>query len=241
MTEHDIDIMLEGLRLTAMAESYKEIVRSRMVSDMTTPEVIAQMCLAQKEANKHKTLIRLKRAAKFKFDAQPEDINWDASRGLDKSKLRSLTLPDWVNRTENVMLTGASGTGKTWLACAIGQSVIRHGVTVRYARTNLILEDMRAAHLDGTIARLRKAFIKPKLLIIDDFGIAPISEPEKEDLFELLEARTDVGSTLIAGQLAPGEWYQYLSSGHLADAIMDRVVQRSHSIELKGKSLRARF
>lgn len=112
---------------------------------------------------------------------------------------------------------------------------------IQYMRTNPILEEMRTAHLDGTIAKLRRALTRPQVLILDDFGVAPITEPEKEDLFELLEARTDVGSTLITGQLSPSEWYTYLSAGHLADAIMDRIIQRSHSIELKGKSLRTRL
>lgn len=112
---------------------------------------------------------------------------------------------------------------------------------MRYVRTNLLLQEMRTGHLDGTVSRLRKNLAIPKLLILDDFGIAPIDEPSKEDLFELLEARTDVGSTLIAGQMAPSEWYDYLASNHLADAIMDRIVQRAHRVELKGNSLRQRL
>ena len=105
-------------------------------------------------------------------------------------------------------------------------------------RANLMLEQMRIAHLDGTIAKLRRALTRPQVLILDDFGLGTITEAEKEDLFELLEARTNVGSTLITGQLSPSEWYNYLSMGHLADAIMGRILQRSHSIELKGKCLR---
>jgi len=241
MTNSEPEIMLEGMKLNAMAQSYREIMRSQASTDMTTEEVITHMCLAQKEANRHKAFMRLKRSAKFKHDAQPEDIIWGAARGIEKAKVRALLLPDWVNRKENIMITGASGTGKSWLACAIGQSLIRHDVTVKYMRTNPLLEEMRTAHLDGTIAKLRRALTRPQVLILDDFGVAPITEPEKEDLFELLEARTDVGSTLITGQLSPSEWYNYLSAGHLADAIMDSIIQRSHSIELKGKSLRTRL
>lgn len=112
---------------------------------------------------------------------------------------------------------------------------------MKYFRVTPLLDAMRLAQLDGTIAKLRRSLTKPHLLILDDFGLAPIEERSKEDLFELLEARTDVGSTLIAGQLAPSEWHNYLSTKHLADAIMDRVVQRAHTIELKGDSLRPRL
>lgn len=241
MTSDEIEIMLTGLRLDGMADTLRELNSHRTYDDMTTIEVIGKMCIAQKHANEQRTLARLKRAAKFRLDAQPEDIIWDHKRGLDKQKLRSLLIPDWINRKENILLSGSTGTGKTWMACAIGHAMVRQGVTVKYLRTNPVLEQMRVAHLDGTISKLRRALTKPHLLILDDFGIAPIPEHSKEDLFELLEARTDLGSTLIAGQLSPSEWHDYLASGHLADAIMDRIVQRAHTIELKGDSLRARL
>ena len=241
MNAHDVEIMLEGMRLDGMANALRELSSNRTYDDLTKIEFIGRLCLSQKAANQDRLLKRLKRAAKFKFDAHPEDIIWDLKRGIDKEKLRSLLTVDWVRRMENVLLTGCSGTGKTWLACAIGQALVRQGIKVRYVRTNPILEDMRTAHLDGTISKLRRALTKPALLILDDFGISPIPETSKEDLFELLEARTDIGSTLITGQLAPSEWHDYLAAGHLADAIMDRVVQRSHTISLKGDSLRSRL
>lgn len=241
MNAQDVEIMLEGLRLGGMANAFRDLQNNRIYDDLTKVEFIARLCLAQKETVHERLLKRLKAAAKFKFDAHPEDIIWDASRGIDKQKLRSLLSADWVGRMENVLLTGCSGTGKTWLVCAIGHALVRQGITVRYVRTNLLLENMRTAHLDGTISKFRKALTKPALLILDDFGISPIPEASKDDLFELLEARTDVGSTMITGQLAPSEWHDYLETGHLADAIMDRVMQRSHTIALKGDSLRTRL
>ena len=119
-------------------------------------------------------------------------------------------------------------------------AAISLGLSVRYVRTNPTLEEMRLVHLDGSISKLRSALVKTDLLILDDFGIAPIAEQAKEDLLELLEGRIDMGATMVIGQLAPPEWHGYLDSPHLADAIMDRLVQRAHRIALKGGSMRQR-
>jgi len=241
MTIDEIEILLSSLKQDGMAMTLRELITSRAHIDMTAAEIIGQMCISQKQANEARSLARLKRAAKFRFDAHPEDIIWGSKRGLDKEKIRSLLLPGWSHNKENILLSGSTGTGKSWLACAIGLALVRQGLSVKYFRVTPLLDNMRLAHLDGTFSKMRRLLAKPHLLILDDFGIAPIEERSKEDLFELLEARTDLGSTLIAGQLSPTEWHNYLSSKHLADAIMDRVVQRAHMIELKGDSLRPRL
>ena len=238
MTLDEIETHLILLKQAAMARTLREIIINKSHIDMTTTEIIGQMCISQKQDNEARSIERLRRAAKFRFKAHPEDISWDIERGLDKQKIRSLFLSDWSHNKENILLSGSTGTGKTWLACAIGLSQVRLGLSVKYFRVNPLFEQMRLAHLDGTISKLRRLLTKPHLLILDDFGIGRIDEQSKEDLFELLEARTDVGSTLIAGQRSPTEWHNYISSKHLADAIMDRVIQRSHRIELKGSSRR---
>jgi len=212
MTFDDIEILLSGLKLDAMANTLRELVISRSHIEMTPAEIIAQMCISQKQDNEARSIARLKRAAKFRFDAHPEDISWDIGRGLDKQKIRSLFLADWSHNKENVLLSGSTGTGKTWLACAIGLSLVRQGHPVKYFRVKPLFEQMRLAHLDGTISKLRRLLTKPHLLILDDFAIAPIDEQSKEDLFELLEARSDVGSTLIAGQRSHTEWHDYISN-----------------------------
>lgn len=238
MNIDEIETQLISLKLDGMANTLRELITSRSYIEMTAEEIIGQMVIAQRHENKAKLVGRLKRAAKFRFDAHPEDIKWNPDRGLDKPKIRSLFLPDWSFNKENILLSGSTGTGKSWLACAIGLALIRQGLSVKYYRVTPLLNEMRLARLDGTIAKRRRLLAKPHLLILDDFGIVPIEESAKEDLFEILEVRTDVGSTLIAGQLAPSEWHNYLESKHLADAIMDRVVQRAHVIELKGDTLR---
>lgn len=238
MTLDEIEISLLGLKQDGMAKTWRELITSGAYIDMTVTEIFGRLCISQKQENEARSITRLKRAAKFRFDAHPEDMNWDVERKLDKQKIRSLFLADWSYNKENILLSGSTGTGKTWIACAIGLALVRQGLSVKYFRLKPLYEQMRLAHLDGTISKLRRLLTKPHLLILDDFGIGTIDERSKEDLFELLEARTDVGSTLIAGQLSPTEWHNYISTKHLADAIMDRVVQRAHVIELHGPSRR---
>ena len=240
-TSDEIEIMLTGLKQDGMAQAFRDVVSNRGHKDMTINEILARLCISQKHKNDQRALQRRTRAAKLKFDAQPEDIKWESDRGLDRQQFKPLLNRDWIDRNENILLSGSTGTGKTWLACAIANALLRQGITVRYIRTSRILEDMRFAHLDGSIGKLRRSFARPNLLIIDDFGISPIEEKSKEDLFEVLEDRTDTGSTIIAGQLSPSEWHHFLDSEHLADAIMDRVIQRAHTIDLKGESLRERI
>jgi DNA replication protein DnaC len=241
MNAAEVIDLLRTLRLDGMAASFEHQAGNRAFDDLSREEFVGNLCLAERQRKADRTQIALKRRANFRHIAEPEDIIWDASRGLDKSKVRELLNGDWVKRKENLLLSGAAGTGKTWLGCAIGHGAIRAGMMVRYFRTNLLLEEIRKAHADRSIAKIRKSLATPSLLILDDFGIAPIPEASKEDLFELLEARCDNNSTMIIGQLAPVEWHSFLDTSHMADAMMDRIVQRSHSINLKGDSLRKRL
>lgn len=233
--------MLRSMRLIGMADSFELQMSNRAYAHLSCEEIIGNMCIAQKQHNDDHFLQTLKSKARFRHSAQPEDIIWDASRGLDKPSVRALLSGDWVIRTENLLLSGPVGTGKSWLGCALGYAAIRAGHSVRYFRTNLMLEELRKGHVDGSIGKLRKALLTPRLVILDDFGIAPIPETSKEDLFELLESRCDNGSIMIIGQLAPIEWHSFLDTSHMADAMMDRIVQRAHSVELKGDSLRKRL
>jgi DNA replication protein DnaC len=241
MNSSDVTNALRNLRLPGMADSFELQVGNRAFDDLSCTEIIGNMCAAQQQHNADRTQAALKAKAKFKLSAQTEDIDWCSSRGIDKPKLRGLFDAEWVRRTENVLLSGASGTGKTYIGCALGNAAVRTGLSVRYCRTNLLLEELRRAHVDGSIAKQRRALSSPKLLILDDFGIAPIPEISKEDLFELLDMRCDSGSTMIIGQLAPADWHGFLGTNHMADAMMDRIVQRAHTIALKGDSRRKRL
>ena len=144
----------------------------------------------------------------------------------------------WVTAHEHLILTGPTGTGKTHLACAFGMQAARHGLTVRYVRANQLLEDLAIAHQDGSIGKARGSFARFDLLILDDFGLAPMTELGKQDLLDVIDARTRTSSILLAGQLPFKEWHGYIDNPMVADAILDRVASTSHRIQLKGESMR---
>ena len=183
---------------------------------------------------------RLLKASKLKIaGACIEDINWRASRGLDRGVMTALAGGDWLRHARNVLLTGATGSGKTWLACALGTQAARGGFSVLYVRAARLFDEMQVAHGDGSFARRLAQLAWLDLLVIDDFAISPIGAAERNDSLELLDDRISTRSTLITSQLPVKAWHTYLNDPTLADAILDRVVHSSHKIELKAtKSLR---
>lgn len=242
MTEERVRQSLRDLRLYGMLSAFDQQQRTSAYTEMSFAERLDHLCAAERNTRDDRVRERNFRAAKFKHKgADPSDIRFDTDRGLERSYFAELLTCRWIRNTENLLLSGPTGTGKTWLGCALGISAIEHGMGVRYVRTNVVLEEMALAHGDGSISKLRASLAKVPLLILDDFGIAMIGERAKEDLLELLEARIDNGATMVIGQLDPKEWHTYLDSPHLADAIMDRLVQRAHRIALRGASMRAKL
>ena len=156
----------------------------------------------------------------------------------DPRQLASLAGADWIRSGHSILITGATGLGKTWLACALGQAACRHGFAVLYTRFSRLLEELRIAHGDGSFSRRLQQLARTDLLILDDWGLAPIGQPERTDLLELLDDRTTGKATLITSQLPVEHWYAYLNDPTLADAILDRIVHSSHRLPLKGDSLR---
>lgn len=241
MSTENVKQLLRDLRFDGMAASLEQQLASAAFSELAFIDRLDHLLLGERLERQTRTRQRLFRRAKFKHKAaDPADIIYGGERGLDKPFIAEMLRCDWIRNTDNLLISGATGTGKTWLACCLGIAAINQGMSALYVRTNLMLEEMRLAHLDHSIAKMRTALIKVDLLILDDFGIAAIAEEAKEDLLELLDGRSDNGSTLVVGQRAPSEWHTYLKSAHMADAIMDRVTQRAHRLRLDGPSLRAR-
>ena len=228
---------LKTLRLTGMAEAFDHQIGSPAFQDIgfeQRVQMLVEAELARRDTQRYERLIK---AAKLRVQAAPEDIDYRPSRGLEKTKVADLLTNSWVHHHRNLLLTGATGTGKTWLACALAVNAARHGINIHYQRVAIALEAMLIAHEAGDIEKVRNQFVRPQVLILDDFGLVPLNSRNKTDLLELVERRGDA-STIVAGQMPVSKWHEYIGDPAVADAIMDRLVYSSLKIELKGESLR---
>jgi len=230
---------LKSLRLDGMAAALADHASSSAASELRFEERLALLVQREIDWRDDKRLARLLKAARLKVSgACIEDINWRASRGLDRHMVTALAGCDWVRHARTILITGATGTGKTWLSCALAQQAARNGFTVLYTRTTRLLQELRMAHGDGSFSRRLAALARIDVLVLDDFAGAPMEAGERNDLLELLDDRVGAKATLITSQLAVKAWHAWLDDPTLADAILDRIVHSSHRIALKGASLR---
>jgi DNA replication protein DnaC len=165
-------------------------------------------------------------------------IDYKPDRRIDKAQIQSLSQLNFIESKQNVIITGKTGTGKSYLAQALANRAIYDGIRVYYVRTPTLLEEIRVSRIDGTYTNLLKKYSRFKLLILDDFGVSPMVDDDATNLFEIIEDRTNINSTIITSQLPVSEWYNYLNNNTIADAILDRIVYSSHRIELEGESMR---
>jgi DNA replication protein DnaC len=230
---------LKSLRLDGMAAALADHASSSAASEMRFEERLALLVQREIDWRDDKRLARLLKAARLKVSgACIEDINWRASRGLDRHLITALAGCDWVRHARTILITGATGTGKTWLSCALAQQAARNGFTVLYTRTTRLLQELRVAHGDGSFSRRLAQLARIDVLVLDDFAGAPMEAGERNDLLELLDDRVGAKATLITSQLAVKAWHAWLDDPTVADAILDRIVHSSHRIALKGASLR---
>jgi DNA replication protein DnaC len=241
MSSDAIKSILADLKLNGMAEAYNTQLSSRAFDDFSRDQIIEHLCIGETQFRRRRSQERLYRSADFSLIAQPEDITFEPERCLEKSKMAELLTCDWIGRTENVLIEGATGVGKSYIGIAIGNSAIRKGMTVRYFRTKDLLHQMSLAVRMGKRAKLKSTLFSPRLLILDDFGLGNLDVEYTEYLLDLLVGRTDLGATMVIGQRAQSEWHDYLAEPQMADAIVDRLRQRSHYITLKGPSKRPRL
>ncbi len=189
----------------------------------------------QREQRKQQRLIR---QARFKLNACVQDIDYQHPRNLKKSQLAQLAQGDWINRSQNLLLTGPCGSGKTYLACALGHNACMQGYSVRYYRLSRLLLELTQTKADGTYHKKLQQLAKTQLLIIDDWGLEVLKPAQRNDLMEIMDDRHGDTSTVVISQLPTDQWYATIGDNTLADAILDRLMHNSHRLLLKGESMR---
>jgi len=230
---------LRALRLDGMIAALTDPATTRASETLPFADQLATLVQREIDWRDGKRLQRLLKAAKLKVSsACIEDIRWRAGRNLDRHLITALASGDWIRHARTVLITGATGTGKTWLACALGQQAARGGFSVLYTRTTRLLHELQTAHGDGSFSRRLAQLARIDLLLLDDLGGAPLHTAERTDLLELLDDRVGVKATLITSQLAVNAWHAWIDEPTVADAILDRLVHTAQRIELKGPSLR---
>ncbi|TAL82480.1 MAG: AAA family ATPase [Rhodanobacter sp.] len=231
--------ILRELRLAGMAQAYEEQQSNPAAQSLTFDERFGLLVDAENAQRENRRLGRLLREAKLKMTtACGEDIDFSTRRHLDKRQILDLLTCQWIERGQHVLITGLTGVGKTWLACALGNEAARKGHGVLYKRLPRFLEELEIAHADGSLPKLRTRLARARLLIMDDWGVAPITRRGRQDLLEVIDDRVPGASVLITAQMPVEAWHEYLGEPTIADAILDRLLHNAHRIALEGESMR---
>ena len=229
---------LHTLKCTGMAAALTEQMSVPDIDTLSFEERLGLLVDREiTERDNRRTSNRLRRA-RLKHNAALEDIDYHHPRGLDKSLMQSLATCQWVREHLNILITGPTGVGKTWLACALAHSACRAGHTALYLRLPRLLQDLSIAKGDGRYPKLINTLARTQVLILDDWGLVKLNAEQRRDLLEILEDRHGARSTLATSQLPTEKWHDSIGDPTLADAILDRLVHNAYKINLKGESMR---
>lgn len=238
MLNHPTLDQLKSMKLTGMAQAFEEQLQCTDVNDLSFDDRLAFLVEREHAARANRQLTYRLRRAQLKLNATVEDLDHRAHRGLDKSTLNELARSRFINEHLNVLITGPTGVGKTYLACAIAHSACRNGFSARYLRVPRLLTDITIARGDGTYPKVLAQLAKTDLLILDDWGLATLNAEHRRDLLDILDDRHGLRSTIVTSQLPVTQWHETIGDPTLADAILDRLVHNAYTINLKGESMR---
>ncbi len=234
----NIETQMRALRLHGMERHWKALNETRRSTELTLSEGLTLLLQAEADERDEKRFDRLKQNAGFRYQASIEEINMVATRGLDKGMITALATGEYIKKGDPILISGATGCGKSFLASALGHQACAQGYKVLYFNLQKLLLKTKMARLEGTLHKLMDKISKTDLLIIDDFGLVNLDQHQRLDMMEIIEDRHAKASTVIASQLPVASWYDVIGEDTIADAILDRLIHGSYRIELKGESLR---
>jgi len=229
---------LAALRLSGMVTQLKEQIQNPRYAELSFEERLGLLVDVEWDMRQDRKLKRRLRTAKFREQAWLEDLDLSAARGLDRGLIRSLAQGEWIRETLNVTITGATGVGKTYLACALGRSACVKGYHVRYVRMPRLFQEAIEARADGTWLKVMDALARADLLILDDWLRDPLKAAQCREILDILDDRWQRGATMLVSQLPVSDWHVHMADATLADAILDRLVHNAYKIELRGESRR---
>ncbi len=229
---------MERMKMFGMVQVFKELMDKPQHSDLTHEEFVGLLVDAELTSRENRRLQRLLGNARLKHQACMEDIDYRHPRGLHKQAVLELTNSKWIQNHQNVLISGSTGVGKTFIICAIGNAVCRAGYSVFYIRAPKLFTMMFTARADGSYLKALSKLAKFNLLVIDDMALSPMNEAERKDLLEVVEERHMTSSTIVASQVPIKDWYQIIGDPTIADAICDRLLHNAYKIELNGESMR---
>jgi len=233
---------LEQMRLSGFARAFREMTETGMNRDFTSDEIIAHLVQAEWDDRYNRRLQRLIKNARFRYQGSMEEIDYTARRNLDKNQMLRLSTSDWITKNQNILITGKTGLGKSWIASALGHQACQHGHKVLYRNCSKLFDELKIAKADGSYIKEISKIEKQDLLILDDFGLKPLDNNQRLMLLEILEDRHGIRSTIITSQLPVSKWHELIADPAIADAILDRLVYSSHRIELEGEeSMRKKY